>query len=81
MMQFYKILPSGSYAPCVLYGLPKVVKVHKTIVSSVNTYNYNLASFLVVYLSQSRPTNTLSKTVLVSRIGPKSTRMTMEVME
>ena len=45
----HKILPSGS-SPGVLYGLPKV---HKPgcplwpIVSSVNTYNYNFASYLV----------------------------------
>ena len=43
---FYKILPSGS-SPGVLYGLPKVHKTgfsFRRIVSSVNTYNYNLAS-------------------------------------
>ena len=46
---FQKILPSGS-SPDVLYGIPKV---HKSgcpfppIVSSINTYNYNLASYLV----------------------------------
>lgn len=41
---FQKILHSGS-SPGVLYGLPKVHKAGP-IVSSVNTYNYNLASFL-----------------------------------
>ena len=46
---FHKILPSGS-SPGVLYGLPKVHKAScpfRPIVSSVNTYNYNLASYLV----------------------------------
>jgi len=46
---FHKILPSGS-SPGVLYGLPKVHKAgcpFRPIVSSVNTYNYNLASYLV----------------------------------
>ena len=46
---FYKILPSGP-SPGVLYGLPKVHKTgcpFRPIVSSVNTYNYNLASYLV----------------------------------
>ena len=46
---FYKILPSGS-SPGVLYGLPKVHKTgcpFRPIVSLVNTYNYNLASYLV----------------------------------
>jgi len=46
---FHKILPSGS-SPGVLYGLPKVHKAgcpFRSIVSSVNTYNYNLASYLV----------------------------------
>lgn len=46
---FHKILPSGS-CPGILYGLPKVHKTgcpFRPIVSSVNTYNYNLASYLV----------------------------------
>ena len=46
---FHRILPRGS-SPGVLYGLPKVHKTgcpFRPIVSSVNTYNYNLASFLV----------------------------------
>ena len=49
---FQKILPSGS-SPGVLYGLPKVHKSgcpFRPIVSSVNTYNYNLASYLVQIL-------------------------------
>ena len=49
---FYKILPGGS-SPGVLYGLPKVHKTgcpFRPIVSSVNTYNYNLASYLVSIL-------------------------------
>ena len=49
---FYKILSSGS-SPGVLYGLPKVHKTgcpFRPIVSSVNTYNYNLASYLVSIL-------------------------------
>ena len=55
---FYKILPSGS-SPGVLYGLPKVHKTgcpFRPIVSSVNTYNYNLASYLVSIL-QPKSTN------------------------
>ena len=46
---YSKILPCGSTAG-VLYGLPKVHKIgcpFRPIVLSVNTYNYNLASFLV----------------------------------
>ena len=46
---YSKILPCGSTAG-VLYGLPKVHKTgcpFRRIVSAVNTYNYNLASFLV----------------------------------
>ena len=45
---FHKILPRGS-TPGVLYGLPKVHKPgcsFRPIVSSINTYNYNLASYL-----------------------------------
>ena len=44
-----KIIPCGSTAG-VLYGLPKVHKTgcsFRPIVLSINTYNYNLASFLV----------------------------------
>ena len=44
----HKILPCGS-TPGVLYGLPKVHKLgcpFRPIVSSINTYNYNLASYL-----------------------------------
>ena len=55
---FYKILPSGS-SPGVLYGLPKVHKTgcpFRPIVSSVNTYNYNLASYLVQPISTNRYT-------------------------
>ena len=46
---FHSILPCGS-TPGVLYGLPKVHKPgcpFRPIVSSVNTYNYNLSSYLV----------------------------------
>ena len=46
------VLPSGS-SPGVLYGLPKVHKAgcpFCPIVSSVNTYNYNLVSYLVSVL-------------------------------
>ena len=46
---FRKILPCGSTAG-VLYGLPKVHKTScpfRPFVSSVNTYNYNLAPFVV----------------------------------
>ena len=56
---FYKILPSGS-SPGVLYGLPKVYKTgcpFRPIVSSVNTYNYNLASYLVSAILQPISTN------------------------
>ena len=57
-----KILPSGS-SPGVLYGLPKVHKTgcpFRPIVSSVNTYNYNLASYLVGIL---QPISTNQHTV------------------
>ena len=46
---FHAILPCGS-TPGVLYGLPKVHKrgcSFRPIFSSVNTYNFNLASYLV----------------------------------
>jgi len=46
---FHKILPCGS-TPGVLYSLPKVQKLgcpFRPIVSSINTDNYNLASYLV----------------------------------
>ena len=59
---FHKILPSGS-SPGVLYGLPKVHKPvcpFRPIVSSVNTYNYNLASYLVGIL---QPISTNQHTV------------------
>ena len=49
---FYEILLSGS-SPGVLYGLPKVHKTgcpFRPIVSTVNAYNYNLASYLVSIL-------------------------------
>ena len=49
---FRKILPCGSTTG-VLYGLPKIHKTgcpFRPIVSSVNTYNYNLASFLITVL-------------------------------
>ena len=59
---FHKILPSGS-SPGVLYGLPKVHKAgcpFRPIVASVNTYNYNLASYLVGIL---QPISTNQHTV------------------
>ena len=59
---FRKILPTGS-SPGVLYGLPKVHKTgcpFRPIVSSVNTYNYNLASYLVGIL---QPLSTNQHTV------------------
>ena len=59
---FQKILPSGS-SPGVLYGLPKVHRTgcpFRPIVSSVNTYNYNLASYLVGIL---QPISTNQHTV------------------
>ena len=59
---FQKILPGGS-SPGVLYGLPKVHKTgcpFRPIVSSVNTYNYNLASYLVGIL---QPISTNQHTV------------------
>ena len=48
---FQKILPSG-FSPGVLYGLPKVHKSRspcpfRPIVSAVNNYNYNPASYLI----------------------------------
>ena len=59
---FQKISPGGS-SPGVLYGLPKVNKTgcpFRPIVSSVNTYNYNLASYLVGIL---QPISTNQHTV------------------
>ena len=59
---FHEILPSGS-SPGVLYGLPKAHKAgcpFRPIVSSVNTYNYNLASYLVGIL---QPISTNQHTV------------------
>ena len=49
---FQKVLPNGS-THGVLYGLSKVYKTgcpFRPIVSSTNTYNYNLASYLVSVL-------------------------------
>ena len=49
---FLKVLPNGS-THGVLYGLPKVHETgcpFRPIVSSTNTYNYNLASYLVSVL-------------------------------
>ena len=46
---FHKMLPYGSI-PGVLHGLPKVHKrgcPFRPVVSSINTYNYNLVSYLV----------------------------------
>ncbi|XP_069979446.1 uncharacterized protein [Penaeus vannamei] len=46
---YNSILASGSRPGC-LYGLPKVHKIGtplRPIVSSINTFNYNLAKFLV----------------------------------
>lgn len=45
----HRIMPSGS-TPGVLYGLPKVHKSgcpFRPIGSSISTYNYNVASYLV----------------------------------
>lgn len=49
---FNKILPSGS-SPGVLYGLSKVHKAgcpFRPIVSSINTYNYNLPTYLLTII-------------------------------
>ena len=57
-----KILPSGS-RPGILYGLPKVHKAgcpFRSIMSSINTFNYNLASYLVDIL---RPISTNQYTI------------------
>ena len=65
---FQKILPSGS-SPDVLYGLPKVHKSgcpFRPIVSSTNTYNCNLASYLVSIL---QPISTNQFTVKDSFVG------------
>ena len=59
---YSKVLPCGSTAG-VLYGVPKVHKTDcpfRPIVSSVNTYNYNLASFLV---NVSKPISTNQFTI------------------
>ena len=65
LMMNRKILPSGS-THGVLYGLPKVHKSgcpFRPIVSSVNTYNYNLASYLVRVLQPVQPISTNQFTV------------------
>ena len=46
---YQKIRPTGS-RPGVMYGLPKIHKENvpfRPILSSINTYNYKLASYLV----------------------------------
>jgi len=58
----HKILPCGSTTG-VLYGLPKVHKLgcrFRPIVSSINTYSYNLASYLVHIL---QPISTNESTI------------------
>ena len=68
---FQKILPSGS-SPGVLYGLPKVHKSgcpFRPIVSSVNTYNYNLASYLVRIL---QPVSTNQMAANTESVGSPS---------
>ena len=58
-----EIRPSGSKAG-VLYGLPKVHKENapiRPIISSIGTYNYNLASFLDKLI---KPTLSISKYIL-----------------
>ena len=58
-----RIKPSGSRAG-VLYGLPKVHKKDspiRPIISSIGTYNYNLASFLDNLI---KPTLSISKYIL-----------------
>ena len=50
--EYNQIRPSGS-APARMYGLPKIHKDNvplRPIVSSIGTYNYNLAKFLVTLL-------------------------------
>ena len=77
---FYKILPNGS-SPGVLYGLPKVHKTgcpFRPIVHRLTPITTISLLTLFLYFSQSRPTNTLSKTLSASRIGPKSTSIRME---
>ena len=70
---FHKIPPNGS-SPGVLYGLPKVHKAgfpFRPIVSSVNTYNCNLPSYLVGILQPISTNQHTGKDHLVSQIGPK----------
>ena len=74
-----KTLPSGS-THGVLYGLPKVDKSgcpFHPIVSSVNTYNYNLVSYLVRVLQPTSTTSSQSRTLSVLLTGPRRTATTM----
>jgi hypothetical protein len=52
-VDYHRILPSGSRAG-VMYGLPKIHKKNvpiRPIISSIGTYNYKLAKFLVEILT------------------------------
>ena len=71
----HKILPSGS-THGVLYGPPKVHKSgypFRPIVSSVNTYNYNLASYLVRVLQPISTNQFTVKDPLALQNGPRHT--------
>ena len=54
---YKKIYPSG-FKPATIYGLPKTHKILldsddfslRPIISSIGTYNYNLAKFLTEFL-------------------------------
>ena len=60
--EYNKLYPSGS-APARIYGTPKMHKISSSdlfpnlcpIVSSIGTFNYNLASFLCDLLSPLAP--------------------------
>ena len=61
---YYKLYPSGS-APACIYGLPKMCEFSSSdtlpkpclIVSSIGTFNYNLAHFLSDLLSPLVPSD------------------------
>ena len=76
----HKILPCGS-TPGVLYGLPKIHKPgypFRPIVSSINTYNYNLASYLVRILQPISTNQFTIKDSLVLQTGPRRINITMK---
>ena len=78
---FHTILPCGSTPGILLYGLPKVHKPgcpFRPIVSSVNTYNYNLASYLVRILQPISTNQFTIKDSFSFATGPRRLTITMK---